>query len=46
MGESDERYVRDSSPQTGRRLRGGKMTGRNETGPNMGPNYSVLEYIF
>ena len=31
-GEDDERYTRKSSPQPGRRLRGGKVTGRKETG--------------
>ena len=31
-GEDDERYTRKSSPQPGRRLRGGKVTGRRETG--------------
>ena len=30
--EDDERDVRKSSPQPGRRLRGGKVTGRKETG--------------
>ena len=32
VGEDDERDARESSPQPGRRLRGGKMTGRRETG--------------
>ena len=32
MGEDDERDARESSPQPGRRLRGGKVTGRRETG--------------
>ena len=32
VGEDDERDVRESSPQPGRRLRGGKVTGRRETG--------------
>ena len=32
VGEDDERDARESSPQSGRRLRGGKVTGRNETG--------------
>ena len=31
-GEDDERYTRKSSPQPGRRLRGGKVTGRRKTG--------------
>ena len=31
-GEDDERYTRKSSPQPGRRLRGGKVTGRREKG--------------
>ena len=31
MGEDDERDARESSPQPGRRLRGGKMTDRRET---------------
>ena len=31
-GEGDERDARESSPETGRRLRGGKLTGRKETG--------------
>ena len=31
-GEDDERDVRESSPQLGRRLRGGKVTGRGEPG--------------
>ena len=30
--EDDERDARESSPQPGRRLRGGKVTGRRETG--------------
>ena len=29
--EDDERDARESSPQPGRRLRGGKLTGRRET---------------
>ena len=32
VGEDDERDARESSPQSGRRLRGGKVTGRRETG--------------
>ena len=32
VGEDDERDARESSPQPGRRLRGGKVTGRMETG--------------
>ena len=32
MGEDDERDARVSSPQLGRRLRGGKVTGCRETG--------------
>ena len=32
VGEGDERDARESSPQSGRRLRGGKVTGRKETG--------------
>ena len=32
VGEDDERDARESSPQPGRRLRGGKVTGRRETG--------------
>ena len=32
MGEDDERDARESSPQPGRRLRGGKVTERRETG--------------
>ena len=32
VGEVDERDARESSPQPGRRLRGGKVTGRRETG--------------
>ena len=32
VGEDDERDARESSPQPGRRLRGGKVTGRKETG--------------
>ena len=32
VGEDDERDARESSPQPGRRLRGGKMTGHKETG--------------
>ena len=32
VGEDDERDARKSSPQSGRRLRGGKVTGRRETG--------------
>ena len=32
VGEDDERDARKSSPQPGRRLRGGKVTGRKETG--------------
>ena len=31
VGEDDEIYARVSSPQPGRRLRGGKVTGRKET---------------
>ena len=31
-GEDDERDARESSPQPGRRLRGGKVTGSRETG--------------
>ena len=31
-GEDDERDVRESSPQLGRRLRGGKVTGRKDMG--------------
>ena len=30
--EDDERDARESSPQSGRMLRGGKMTGRRDTG--------------
>ena len=32
VGEDDERDARESSPQSGRRLRGGKVIGRRETG--------------
>ena len=32
VGEDDKRDARVSSPQPGRRLRGGKVTGRRETG--------------
>ena len=32
MGEDDERDVRESSRQPGRRLRGGKVTGLREKG--------------
>ena len=32
VGEDDERDARESSPQSGRRLRRGKVTGRRETG--------------
>ena len=32
MGEDNERDARESSPQPGRRLRGGKVTGCRETG--------------
>ena len=32
VGEDDERDARESSPQPGRRLREGKVTGRRETG--------------
>ena len=32
MGEYDERDARESSPQPGRRLRGGKVTGCRGTG--------------
>ena len=32
VGEDDERGVKVSSPQHGRRLRGGKVTGRRDTG--------------
>ena len=32
VGEDDERDARESSPQPGRRLRGGKVTGRRDTG--------------
>ena len=32
VGEDDEIYARESSPQPGRRLRGGKVTGRREIG--------------
>ena len=32
VGEDNERDARESSPQPGRRLRGGKVTGRRETG--------------
>ena len=32
VGEDDGRDARKSSPQPGRRLRGGKVTGRRETG--------------
>ena len=32
VGEDDERDARKSSPQPGRRLKGGKVTGRKETG--------------
>ena len=32
VGEDDERDARESSPQPGRRSRGGKVTGRRETG--------------
>ena len=32
VGEDDDRDARESSPQPGRRLRGGKVTGRRETG--------------
>ena len=32
VGEDDERYARESSPQPGRRVRGSKVTGRRETG--------------
>ena len=32
VGEDDKRDTKESSPQPGRRLRGGKVTGRRETG--------------
>ena len=32
VGEDDERQAKESSPQPGRRLRGGKVTCRRETG--------------
>ena len=32
LGEDDDRDARESSPQPGRRLRGGKVTGHRETG--------------
>ena len=32
VGEEDEKDARVSSPQPGRRLRGGKVTGRREIG--------------
>ena len=32
VGEDDERDARESSPLSGRRLRGGKVTGHRETG--------------
>ena len=32
VGEDEERDAKESSPQLGRRLRGGKVTGRKETG--------------
>ena len=32
VGEDDERSAGESSPQPGRRPRGGKVTGRKETG--------------
>ena len=32
VGEDDKRDARESSPQPGRRLRGGKVTGHRETG--------------
>ena len=32
VGESDERDARENSPQSGRRLRGGKVTGWKEAG--------------
>ena len=32
VGEDDERDARESSPQSVRRLKGGKLTGRRETG--------------
>ena len=32
VGEDDKRDARETSPQPGRRLRGGKVTGRRETG--------------
>ena len=32
VGEDDERDARESSPQPGRRLRGGKVTGHRDTG--------------
>ena len=32
VGEDDERDARESSPQPGRRLRGGKVTGCRQTG--------------
>ena len=32
VGEDDERDARESSPQPGRRLRGGKVKGLRETG--------------
>ena len=32
VGEDNERDARESSPQPGRRLRGGKVTGHRETG--------------
>ena len=32
VGEDDEIDARESSPQPGGRLRGGKVTGRRETG--------------
>ena len=32
VGDDDERNTRESSPQPGRRLRGGKVIGRREMG--------------
>ena len=34
VGEGDERDARESSPQSRRMLRGGKVTGRKDTGLN------------
>ena len=39
VGEDDEIYARESSPQPGRRLRGHKVTYRRETGRKEGEKW-------